>query len=349
MSTAPLHRNPAWFGAVMATSALSVAFLQQSDYIGGATFVAIADGLLVLATVLAIGLTPLYLIRARNREALTAELADPTQGAMLATFPAGILVYAAAWGTVGAGWLDADLALTVSAVLLVIGAGLGIGLSVVWASLQSGEQLDLVDVNGGWLIPVVMNLIAPLSIAPLIVAYPDQATWLLMIGLAFYGIGILLFIPMFALLVARLALRPPVPNTMQPTLWIPLAPAGLMGLSLLRLMQAGADAGILPEEAIALGVVVSAMGIGLGLWWALFAVGRLIRVRRAGGLPFLPGWWGFVFPIAGLSLSLGALADQLASIPVDVASFLLFVCLIIAWAIVAWRSAAAVLRALRPA
>ena len=61
-----------------------------------------------------------------------------------------------------------------------------------------------------------------------------------MIGLAFYGIGILLFIPMFALLVARLALRPPVPNTMQPTLWIPLAPAGLMGLSLLRLMQAGA-------------------------------------------------------------------------------------------------------------
>ena len=40
----------------------------------------------------------------------------------------------------------------------------------------------------------------------LIVAYPDQATWLLMIGLAFYGIGILLFIPMFALLVAH-ALR----------------------------------------------------------------------------------------------------------------------------------------------
>ena len=45
----------------MATSALSVAFLQQSDYVGGATFVAIADGLLVVATLLALGLTPLYL------------------------------------------------------------------------------------------------------------------------------------------------------------------------------------------------------------------------------------------------------------------------------------------------
>ena len=91
------------------------------------------------------------------------------------------------------------------------------------------------------------------------------------------------------------------------------------------------------------------MGIGLGLWWSLYAAGRLIRVRRAGGLPFLPGWWGFVFPVSALSLSLGALADQLASAPVDAASFVIFVCLVIAWAIVAWRSSAAVLRALRPA
>jgi tellurite resistance protein TehA-like permease len=333
----------------MATSALAVAFLEQSDYIGGSTFTAVANGLLVLATVLTLGLAPLYLVRARNREALAAEIANPAQGAMLATFPGGILVYAAAWGTVGVEWLGAGLALTVCAILLVIGAGLAIALGVAWASLQTGAQMDLSDVNGGWLIPVVMNLIAPLSIAALIEAYPSQATWLLIVGLAFYGVGTLLFLPMFALLVARLALRPPVPNTMQPTLWIPLAPAGLIGLALLRLIQAGVDTGILAEEAIAVGVLVSAMGIGLGLWWALYAAGRLIRVRRAGGLPFLPGWWGFVFPVAALSLSLGALADQLDSAPVDVASFAVFVCLVVAWAIVAWRSSAAVLRAVRPA
>lgn len=333
----------------MATSALAVAFLQQSDYIGGSTFTAIADGLLVLATLLTLVLAPLYLVRARNREALAAEIADPAQGAMLATFPAGILVYAAAWGTVGVGWLGTGPALAVCSILLVIGASLAVALGVTWASLQTGAQLDLADVNGAWLIPVVMNLIAPLSIAPLMEAHPDQATWLLLVGLAFYGIGTLLFIPIFALLVARLALRPPAPHTMLPTLWIPLAPAGLIGLSLLRLMQAGADTGILPDEAITVGVLVSAMGIGLGLWWALFAMGRLIRVRRSGGLPFLPGWWGFVFPIGALALSFGALADQLASDPVDAASFLVFVCLVIAWVIVAVRSSAAVLRAVRPA
>ncbi|MFM1967100.1 MAG: hypothetical protein RL134_2825 [Actinomycetota bacterium] len=333
----------------MATSALAVAFLQQSDYIGGSTFTAIADGLLVLATVLTLVLTPLYLVRARNRAALASEIADPAQGAMLATFPAGILVYAAAWGTVGAGWLGTDPALTVCAILLLIGAALAVTLGVTWASLLTGAQLDLADVNGAWLIPVVMNLIAPLSIAPLMEAHPDQAAWLLLVGLAFYGIGTLLFIPIFALLIARLVLRPPAPNTMLPTLWIPLAPAGLIGLSLLRLMQAGADTGVLPGDAVAVGILVSAMGIGLGLWWALFATGRLMRVRRSGGLPFLPGWWGFVFPIGALALSFGALADQLASAPVDVASLLVFICLVIAWVIVAVRSSAAVLRSVRPA
>ena len=349
MSSLPLRQNPAWFGSVMATSALAVAFTEQSDYVGGAAFVAIAEGLLLLASALGLVLAPLYLLRARDRAALAAEIADPRQGAMLATFPAGILVCAAAWGTVGVSWLGGGPALAVCAVLLVIGAVLGIALSIAWASLQSTARIDLADVNGGWLIPVVMNLIAPLSIAPLIVAYPDQATWLLVVGLAFYGVGTFLFVPMFTLLVARLALRPPVPAVMQPTLWIPLAPAGLIGLSLLRLMQAGVEAGALPEEAIALGVVVSAMGIGLGLWWAFFAIGRLIGVRRAGALPFVPGWWGFVFPVAGLALSFGALADQMASIPIDVASLLAFVTLVIAWVLVAVRSSAAVLRALRPA
>ena len=83
--------------------------------------------------------------------------------------------------------------------------------------------------------------------------------------------------------------------------------------------------------------------------WAGFAALELHRMRQSGGVPLHPGWWGFVFPVAALSLSCGALADQLASAPVDAASFVIFVCLVIAWAIVAWRSSAAVLRALRPA
>ncbi len=48
------------------------------------------------------------------------------------------------------------------------------------------------------------------------------------------------------------------------------------------------------------------MGIGFGLWWAAFAGLELARVRRTGGPPVHPGWWGFVFPVGAMTLSLAA-------------------------------------------
>lgn len=349
MTPPALHRHPAWFGSVMGTAALSLAFLQESAFVVGAPFTVIADGLLVVASALALVLLPRYLGRARDRAALAHELADPAHGAMLATFPAGLLVLAVAWARVGSEWLGSNVGLAVSAVLVIAGAVVAIALSVVWASAQGRGDVDLAGVNGGWLIPPVMSLIVPLSIAPQMVAHPDQAGWLLAIGLGFYGVGAFLFLAIFALLIARLALRPPLPHAMSPSLWIPLAPSGILGLALLRLMQAGAETGVVPESAVTLGIVVSAMGIGLGLWWTLFALGDLLRVRRSGGVPFHPGWWGFVFPIAAMQLSLGALGVVLDSAVIQVAGLVGFVVLLLVWLLVAVRTMAAVVRHARSA
>lgn len=344
MKTPALHGHPAWFGSVMGTAALSIAFLQESDFVLGAAFEVIAIALLVVASVLALVLLPRYLARPRDREALAHELSDPAHGAMLATFPAGLLVLAVAWARVGSEWLGAGIGLAVSAILVIAGAVIAVMLSIVWASAQGRGDVDLAGVNGGWLIPPVMSLIVPLSIAPQMVAHPDQASWLLVLGLAFYGIGAFLFLAIFALLVARLALRPPIPHAMSPSLWIPLAPSGILGLALLRLMQAGVEIGVLPVEAVTLGIIVSAMGIGLGLWWALFAFGDLLRVRRSGGLPFHPGWWGFVFPIAAMQLSLAAVGAVLDSTAVQVAGLVGFAVLLLVWLTVAIRTSAAVIR-----
>ena len=113
----------------------------------------------MLASVLALILAPRYLTRPRDRAALAHEIADPAHGAMLATFPAGLLVLAVAWGRVGAGLLGVDAALVVSAVLVVAGAVMAMGMSIVWASAQGRGNTDLAGVNGGWLIPPVMSLI----------------------------------------------------------------------------------------------------------------------------------------------------------------------------------------------
>ena len=69
---------------------------------------------------------------------------------MLATFPAGFLVLAVAWGRVGPEFISTDPALAVSAVLIVVGALGAVALSVVWAAAQGRGVATLADVHGGW-------------------------------------------------------------------------------------------------------------------------------------------------------------------------------------------------------
>ncbi len=335
----------------MGTAALSLAVHQMASVFtaGAQAAEIIARILLVLASVLALILAPRYLTRPRDRAALAHEIADPAHGAMLATFPAGLLVLAVAWGRVGAGLLGVDAALVVSAVLVVAGAVMAMGMSIVWASAQGRGNTDLAGVNGGWLIPPVMSLIIPLALAPQLIAHPGQAAWLFVLALAFYGVGVFLFLALFALLIARLALRPPIPHAMSPSLWIPLAPAGILGLALLRLLEAAASVDLVPPEVVTLGIIVSGLGIGLGLWWALFAIGDLLRVRRSGGMPFHPGWWGFVFPIAAMQLSLVALGLAVDSGVVLAAGVLAFVILLVVWMLIALRTLVVTVRHRRSA
>lgn len=341
MTDPSLRRNPAWFGSVMGTSALAIAFWQESAF--GSWLGYVAEGLLVLASVLGIVLLPLYVSRPRHRAEFLQEISDPGGGAMLATFPAGLLLLAAAWGTVGPARVGTTVALAVSGVLLVVGAVIAVILSLAWATEQTRGANDLSGVNGGWLIPPVMNLLVPLSIAPQMIAHPDQAPWLLAIGFCFFGIGLFLYLAVFALLVARLALRPPLPAVMLPAMWIPIAPAGLLGISLTRLVEAGITIGILDESMLGIAIAVTAMGVGLGLWWMLYALANLIRARRSGAVPFHPGWWGFVFPLGALQISLASLGIVLSSGIIDVLGLMGLVGLTAVWCLVAYRTSAAVL------
>lgn len=339
MSQVQPHRHPAWYGSVMGTGALSLAFAAQAATWDVAWLSWLAASALVLASLLAIVLLPRYARRFSDQTALATELADPAAGAMLATLPAGLLVLAAGWGRVAPSMVPTGVALWVDGILLVIGALLALAMGTMWAAAVMRVTPGLEGVNGGWLIPPVMNLLVPLALAPLIVANPDEAVALLLPGLAFYGIGILLFLAMLPLLIARLALRDPLPAAMAPSMWIPLAPAGMMGLALLRLQQAAEEAGVPGFTGTTAGLVVSAMGIGFGLWWAVFAAIELRRIRAAGGPPVHPGWWGFVFPIGAMTLSLTAVGAVTGITRVQVLGAAATVVLTVVWGLVAIRTA----------
>ena len=343
-----VHHHPAWFGVVMGTGALALVAAAQSETWDLPWLEIVAAVFLILATLAALLLWPRYLRRLTDREKLAAELSDPAHGAMLATFPAGLLVLAVAWGRVGAFVVGTDIAVIVDAVLLVVGASIATVVSAWWATSIGRSGVGLEGVNGGWLIPPVMNLIVPLAIVPLITANPGQAPWLVPVALAFWGIGAILFLALLAVLVARLAFRTPIAAPMAPSLWIPLAPAGVVGLSLLRTLQAGVETGVFPESIVSLGVVVSAAGIGFGLWWALFAWFDLVRARRD-GVPFHPGWWGFVFPLAAMSLSTTAVGEVVGAAPIEIAGTAMALVVAFVWGLVALRTIRILISARTPA
>ena len=309
MSTAGAQQHPGWFGAVMGTGALSLAFAAQATTWGWDWLETVAAATLLLASVLALVLLPRYVRRLGDRPALRQEIANPGQGPMLATLPAGLLVLAVGWGRIGPTMLPEAASLWIDAILLVAGTALALAVGLTWSATMLQTTPGLEGVYGGWLIPAVMNMLVPLALAPLIPANPDRAPLLLLIGFAFYGVGLILFVAMLTLLIARLALRDPLPAPMAPSLWIPLAPAGVIGLSLMRLLQAGSEADVPGFAGDAAGILVAAMGIGFGLWWAVFAGLELGRLRRSGSTPAHPGWWGFVFPVAAMTLSIATVGS----------------------------------------
>lgn len=331
-------RHPAWFGSVMGTGGLALVFTAQGSQWTLTALDIIGAALLLLASALAIGLAPRYVRRLRQPKALADELADPAHGAMLATFPAGLLVLAICWGSIGPIIVPRPIALWTDGALLLLGVLIALPVSIAWATATARSGTALAGVNGGWLLPPVMNLLVPLALVPIIEANARHALSLSVIAAAFLGIGVFLFLFVMSLIVARLALREPAPSAMSPSLWIPLAPSGFLGLALIRLLEAGVRTEIISPAVLPIAVLVAAMGIGFGLWWTLFALVDLHRSHREGGLPFHPGWWGFVFPIAAMALSVAAVGTATGLTWIAIMGAAMAVALTAVWGLVAGRA-----------
>ena len=114
--------------------------------------------------------------------------------------------------------------------------------------------------------------------------------------------------------------------------------AGIIGLAFMRLTESGENAAVNGFTAGATGLVVASMGIGFGLWWASFAVIETRRIRRTSAIPTHPGWWGFVFPIAAMTLSITAVGTATGISVVQWAGALASVMLTLVWAYVAVKT-----------
>ncbi len=334
-----VRAHPAWFGAVMGTGALSLALAGESVHWLSSALHGAAVAALWLATLYAVLLSPRYLGRLRRRAGLAGEIADPARGPMLATFPAGILVLALAWGRVGGMTVPATAASAIAIALLAIGVLGALAYGIAWTAILLRSTIAVEQVNGGWLIPPVMTLLVPLGVQPLVQRFPGAAPLLVMVGFAFLGIGALVFLALFGLLMMRLALHTPLPGPLAPSLLIPLAPAPVLGLATLRLLQLSQAHGVAGFSGTGAGLALSAVGLGFAGWWLAVVAIELGRLHRLEGLSSHPGWWGFVFPIGALVLTTDAMGTAMGSSPLIWTGLVGMAVLLLIWLAIAARTA----------
>lgn len=315
MSATPaLHRHPAWFGVVMGTGAMASLISLQSEVLNQPVLEWVALGLLWSSSGIGLVLLPRYIARLSERRELRAEITDPSSGPMLATLPAGFLVLAIGWASIGPGPLSETTVAIVAAVLVGIGSVMAVAYSTLWALTMSTNNVGLDRLHGGWLLPVVISLLVPVALSYLTEYWPEYTSALLLVGFAFLGIGSVLFLGFFSLFLVRLFTVVPMANSLNPSLWIPLAPASISGVAAIELAQSAQADGIIGPDLVWLAVAFAAMGIGFGLWWALFASMEVARARASGGIPYSVGWWSYVFPTTALAISV-TLVGQVVGLP----------------------------------
>ena len=168
----------------------------------------------------------------------------------------------------------------------------------------------------------------------------------------FLGIGFFLFLFVLPSFSQRLYGYGRLEPHLLPSVFIGLAPVGLLGPW--RWLEGGAKAGLVPSGWVEAWPVVGLAVWGLGLWWLalslLLLLDTLLVEGRRAQLHFAPGWWGLVFPLRAFTLATLALFRELGTAFLGGLAWVLLLLLAAFWLWVMFYSlrAWAGLDALRP-
>jgi len=293
--------HPGWFGGVMGTGILAAATYQNpggSAALLGAAH-AVGEVLAVITTVLAAVLVAAYIARwVAHFDAALSDLRHPVLGPLYGLFPGGLIIVAVLVATIGPALLPAGAITPTVATLTIIGALLAFAIAAAFTYLLFTGETDAQAVNGGWLIPPVVNIIVPMGLVPLLSHVgPSIGRLLMALSYAYFGIGFFLFILVTSMVHDRLVLHPLPHASLAPSLWIFLGPIGAGSLALLALAHGGGHffGPAAPVVSLLTLLFVSAFW-GFGLWALTSAALMLVRYLREGPLPYGLGWWGVRLP-----------------------------------------------------
>ena len=303
------HFPVSWFSTVMGMTGLSIAWNRAEYFFDSG--VCQSSGLLTLTILWMLALTLVYALKIIKYPAdVIAEVTHPVKQAFVPTFSISLLLLSVAY---------LESARDFSFWLWSIGATLHLGLTFyILSSWLQLNKYEIAHLNPAWFIPVVGNIFVP--IAGMAHAGPE-ISWF------FFSLGIFFWPVLTAIIFYRLIFHTALPDRLQPTLFIFIAPPAVGFISWLKLSgSVGAFGQILYSVAL------------------IFTLLLLTQINHFRKIPFYLSWWAYSFPLAAITIASFLMAQtegQRIYLWIGEALLVLLSALI---AMLIWRTAKAVMR-----
>ena len=278
----------ALFGAVMGLAGLSVAWRLAAGGYGAPAWV--ADAVAVVAVIAFVSVTAAYVVKVfAAPDAFRAEFRHPITGNLFGTIPISLLLLPI---------VIAPVSLRLAQTMWVFGATAMLGFAWLVIDRWMSDRQQVAHATPAWIVPVVGLLDVPLAL-------PALGLGLHGLMVACLAIGLFFAVPLFTLIFSRLLFEPPMPDALQPTLLILVAPSAV-GFSTYLATTGSVD--VFAEALYA-----------LTLFLLTVLLGRLRLVVRC--CPFRVSWWAVSFPLAASAVSALRFAEARPAAVTDIIAY----------------------------
>ncbi len=174
---------------------------------------------------------------------------------------------------------------------------------VILSNWMHHDRFQIQHSNPAWFIPIAGNILVPIAGAELGFL---EVSWF------FYSIGLLMWLPLLAVLLNRFFFHPMMPSKLLPTLFILIAPPAVGFISWMKLHHSALD------------------DVGRILYYfALFITLLLIsQYKFFIKVEFALPWWAYSFPVAAISIASFIMNEQIGGTFFNALSLILYIALV---------------------
>jgi len=270
------HMPVSMFSIVMGLAGTTIA-LEKAEHLWGWA-VSPSAVLLIITALVFVAISLAYLAKfVLHRPHVVAEFSHPIRLSFFPAMSIGMLLLAiAAIGRYPG----------VSLYLWAVGATVQLLFTLaILSNWMHHDKFQVQHSNPAWFIPIVGNILVPIAGVPLGF---QEVSWF------YFSVGLVMWLPLLAVLFNRFFFHPMIPSKLLPTLFILIAPPAVGFISWVKLHH---------------GVVDDAARIfyyfGLFVFMLLLA-----QAKYFAKLSFALPWWAYTFPVAALTIATSVMLDK---------------------------------------